>query len=269
MKSIRIYKDDIRVHILRSLFFTDAVLGVLGALIVAGLTYVFFQYGLHFFNWNVYLAATAVCEIAFLAVMTQKIDNQSVSSIVPRGIRFKLSRKKLRHKQLDQYFLDFSIQDNVILRKNSIIKICEITPFDIALLNDQDREHFFVKVKQLIHVLPFQVQLIVKKEKVKPADLSKHFFTLYDQANRKREPLIEKYVSDMSELVTAHEFLSTHHYAILSVSCNTRKPQEKINRLKKLNDMYLHMASGLSACQIDIRLLQNDELTTIARSTLR
>ena len=33
------------------------------------------------------------------------------------------------------------------------MKLYEVEPFDIALLNDQDREHFFVKLKQMIHVL--------------------------------------------------------------------------------------------------------------------
>ncbi len=50
MKSVRIYKDDIRVHILRSLFFTDSVLVVSGTVFMALILYLVFHYILHIFQ---------------------------------------------------------------------------------------------------------------------------------------------------------------------------------------------------------------------------
>ena len=97
------------------------------------------------------------------------------------------------------------------MRKNAIVKLYEVEPFDIALLNDQDREHFFVKLKQMIHVLPSQVQFIVKKEKATVDDYSKHFFSLYDSANTKRERLINNYIDDLSELVSSHTFMAVSY----------------------------------------------------------
>lgn len=269
MRTVRIYKDDIRVHILRSLFFTDTVLALSGALIIAGLLFAILQYGFHYFNWNIYLASVIVGEITFLAAVTHKVDNQPVYKIAPRGITFKTGKKQLRQKDLEPYFVDFSVQDNLIVRNNALVRIYEVEPFDIALLNEQDREHFFIKLKQMIHILPSQVEFIVRKEQAKNEDYSQHFFSLYDQSNTQRESLIERYIQDLSNLVTKHSFMSTHHYAVFSVPCETKKPYEKVKAVKKLNDMGTRFASALFACNIGIRPLPTDELISFAQTTLR
>jgi len=155
------------------------------------------------------------------------------------------------------------------MRKDSIIQMLEVEPFDISLLNDQDREHFFLKLKQVIHILPSQVQLIVKKEKAKTEDYSKHMFSLYANSNQKREPLITEYIQNLSILIQESNFMSTHHYAVFSVSCNPHKQQEKIQAIKKLQDMSMRFASALSSCNINVRPLQNDELINFAKNTLR
>ena len=207
MKSVRIYKDDIRTHILRSLFFTDTVLVVVGSLLIAAIIYIVFVYGFHFFNWAYYISALFVGIVFFIAFITQKIDNQPIYKIVPRAFVFKRSKKERRFKNLDPYFVDFSIQDNHIIRKQSIIRIYQIEPHDIALLNDQDREHFFTKLKQAIHVLPSQVQLIVKKDRAKSSDYSNHTFSLYNSSSTKREPLIRQYVSELTDLIDSNNFM--------------------------------------------------------------
>jgi len=258
MKNVRIYKDDIRQHILRSMFFTDNTLFIVGGLCLAGLLYLLLTYVIHAFNWNIYVASLIVLEIAFIGFITQKIDNQPIYKVVPRGILFKRSKKQHRQKELESFFVDFAIQDNVIIRNNSITQLLEIEPFDISLLNDQDREHFFLKLKQVIHVLPSQVQIIVKKEKAKIADYSKHFFSLYAHSNEKRESLIAEYTNNLSTLVSESNFTATRHYAIFSVSCNPAKQSEKVQAIKKLNDMSMRFASALASCDISVRLLENE-----------
>ena len=269
MRTVRIYKDDIRIHILRSLFFTDSVIAVSGAVVIAGLLFIVFHNIFHFFEWSYYLSALILTEIFFIGLITQKIDNQPIYKIVPRGITFKSTKKEYRQKELDPYFVDFSLQDNLIIKKSAIIKMHEIDPFDIALLNDQDREHFFIKLKHMIHMLPSQLQLIVRKEKATIEDYSKHFFTLYDQSNAKRESLIDRYISDMTKLIQQNSFTTTHHYAVFSVSCDTSNPYEKIKSIKKINDITARFSSSLVACNIAVRPLKTDELITFANNTLR
>lgn len=269
MRSVRIYKDDIRVNVLRSLFFTDTVIAVSGGTVIGVVLFLFFHNVLHFFNWPYFISSLILAEIVFVGFITQKVDNQPIYRIVPRGITFKASKKKYRQKELEPYFVDFVVQDNLIVRSNSLIKMYEVEPFDIALLNEQDREHFFVKLKQMTHVLPSQVQFIVRKVRSQPDDYSKHFFSLYDQSNTKREPLIDQYIHDLKNLVTTDTFMTTHQYAVFSASCDSSKPHEKVKAIKKLNDMGARFASSLFTCNISVRPLESDELIQFAKDTLR
>jgi hypothetical protein len=269
MKSVRIYKDDIREHVLRSLFFTDTVLALGGAGVIAGIVFLIFHFVLHFFSWGSFGTVVLVSEIFFIGFITQKIDNQAIYKILPRGLKFKSGKKEHRHTDLEPYFVDFDIQDNLIIRKGSIVKLYAVEPFDIALLNDQDREHFFVKLKQMIHVLPSQVQFIVRKEEANVEDYSKHFFSLYNSSNTKRETLINHYVNDLSSLVKNHSFMTMHHYAVFSVSCDTKKAHEKVKAIKKLSDLGIRFASSLSACNISVQPLVDDQLLHVAQTTLR
>lgn len=269
MKSVRIYKDDIRQHILRSLFFTDNTLFVSGGIIIAVALYISLNYIAHFFSWNIYIALLIVLEIAFIGFITQKVDNQPIYKVIPRGLMFKKSKKKYRQKELESYFIDFTIQDNLIIRKDRLVKILEVEPFDISLLNEQDREHFFMKMKQVIHILPAQIQLIVRKDTAKSADYSKHLFSLYDTSNTKRESLIADYAKDLSTLISDGNFSITRHYAVFSVPCNPMKQHEKIQAIRKLNDMAMRFASALSSCNISVRPLVNEELISFTKETLR
>lgn len=269
MKNVRIYKDDIRVNVLRSLFFTDTILALTGALVIGGVWYLLFRNFFHFLPLEYFVALLIVLEIFFLGFITQKVDNQAIYKIIPRCLIFKSGKQEFRQKDLEPYFVDFHIQDNLIIRKNGIIRIYEVEPFDIALLNDQDRENFFVKLKQMIHVLPSQVQFIVRKGKTTTKDYSKHFFSLYSQSDRKREPVINQYIKDLSSLISAREFMTTRHFAVFSVSGNTVKTNDRVKAIRKLNDMGMSFAAALSACAINIRPLVNDELIKFCEETLR
>lgn len=269
MKNIRIYKDDIRVNVLRSLFFTDTILAVSGAMVIGGIWYLVFRNFLHSIPTEYFISVLIILEIFFLGFITQKVDDQPIYKVIPRGLLFKSNKQEFRQKDLESYFIDFSVQDNLILRKNSLIRIYEVESFDIALLNDQDRENFFIKLKQMIHVLPSQVQFIVRKEKTTTKDYSQHFFSLYDQSNGKREALVNRYINDLSDLINSHEFMTTRHYAVFSVSGNTSKVNERVKAIKKLNDMGISFAAALSACNITVRPLPNDELINFCEITLR
>lgn len=269
MKSVRIYKDDIRVHILRSLFFTDSVLVVSGTIAIALILYLVFHYILHIFQWSYFISSLIVTTIFFIAFITSKVDNQPIYKVVPRLLAFKTSKKEKRYKELEPYFTDFTIQDNLILRTNSITKMFEIEPFDVALLNEQDRENFFIKLKQAIHTLPAQVQFIVRKERAETKDYSQHFFSLYGGATLNREALISQYIKDLSHLLDSETLFITRHYAVFSGACNTNKITDLIAGIKKVNDMGISFASALSACNISVKPLANEELVSFMSSNLR
>jgi hypothetical protein len=269
MKNVRIYKDDIRVHILRSLFFTDSVLVIAGTIIIALSLYLVFYHVLHLFKWSYYLSSVIVTTIFFIAFITQNIDNQPIYKVVPRLLTFKSRKREKRYKDIEPYFTDFIIQDNLIVRNGSIVKMLAIEPFDVALLNEQDRENFFIRLKQAINILPTPVQLIVRKEKAEIKDYSKHFFSLYGGAKLNREALITHYINDLSKFISTDALFITRHYAVLSMSCNVSKISEFTVAIKKLNDLSLSFAGALSACNITVKPLANQELIRVMISTLR
>lgn len=269
MKNVRIYKDDIRVHILRSLFFTDSVVVLSGMAASALGLYMVFHYLIHQFSWSYYISSLIVTTIFFIAFVSQKVDNQAIYKVVPRLITFKAGKKEKRYKDLEPYFTDFTIQDNLIVRSGSLTKLLEVEPFDVALLNEQDRENFFLKLKQAIHTLPAQVQIMVRKERATTKDYSKHFFSLYDGAARNREHLINSYVTDLSKLLETETLFVTRHYAVFTVPCNTGKVSDMTEGVKKINDLALSFAGALSACNIAVTSLQNEELVHFMTKTLR
>ncbi len=269
MRTARIYKDNIREHVLRSLLFTDNVIFIAFGACIAGILYVILQFGLHMFQWGLYISSVIVAEILFVGVATQRIDNQPIYQLIPRLFTFGTSKKKYRQKQITSYLTDFSISENFIIRQNNLIAVYNIEPFDIALLNDQDREVFFQHLKLALHVLPGRVQLIVRKETAKVSDYSKHFFSIYDQSDKKREPLINTYIEDLSSLVQTKKFLIVKYYAVFSVAFNPTKPQERVESTQKLHDMGVRFAGALHNCNVTTRQLTKEELVEFCRSQLR
>ena len=269
MRNIRIYKDDIRTHILRSLFFTDTAIVSGGIIFISVGIYLIFVYGFHFFDWGYYLSTLFVAIIFFIAFVSQKIDNQRIFKIVPRATAFTTAQKEVRVTGLDPYFTDFHIQDDLIIRKDKLIRIYEVEPFDIALLNEQDREHFFIKLKQAIHVLPAQTQFIVRKVPAKSSDYSKHFFSLYDDSAPDRESLVHEYIENLKDLIDSNTFFVTKHFAVISTSCATHKPQAVVEGVKKLNDIGSRLTASLSVCNISTKPVIREELKQFVRSILR
>ena len=269
MKNVRIYKDDIRTHILRSLFFTDTAIMLIGTIVLGVVLYLIFVYGFHYFSWSYYLSALFVSVILFVTLITQKIDNQPIYKIVPRLLRLLTKSKKQRAPKIDSYFTDFSIQDDLLIRKDHLIKIYEVEPFDIALLNEQDRAHFFAKLKQAMHTLPSQIQIIVKKNQATTKDYSRHIFSLYETATEEKEPLIKRYVDELVSLVEHNRFTITRCYAVLSVPCQPKNIKSKESAIKKLDDIGNSFSSHLVQCNIQISPLSKDQITDLTKELLR
>src|SRR5664279_4398844 len=121
--SVRIYKDNLRQPLFRTLLFTDLVIFILIGAGIAGLTFLLFKSIFHPFNWLSYLFMLGILEPTFILIATLPIDNQHIYKILSRGLLFILSRKQLRGRQLGSYYNDFKIQDGLIIRKKSISKV--------------------------------------------------------------------------------------------------------------------------------------------------
>src|SRR5260221_231267 len=104
--NVRVYKDNLRENIFRSLLFTDIIIFVLAGVAVAIIIYFMFSLVPHHFNWAYYLGTTGFLEIVFYSLAIYKTDNQPIYKIVSRAIPFYLNKKKFRANQVDPYFRD-------------------------------------------------------------------------------------------------------------------------------------------------------------------
>ncbi len=269
MRAVQIYKDNLREHILRSLFFGDKVLFIGGGIILAGFVFIVFQLVFHSFQTGPFLMVVFVVELCFLIAATLQIDHQPVYKLIPRAVTFSTGKKHYSETQLQPTTSDFRIVDNYIERKKNLIAVYEVEPFDIALLNDDDRELFYQRIKLLLHTLPGKVQIIVRKETALSGDYQKHFFSLYNNALENREGLIGNYITDLTSLLATERFLVMKYYAVFSTSLASTKEHALVQASKRLFDMGTRLSSSLAPSQISTRQLEKEELVAFCKAQLR
>ncbi|MGH7202965.1 MAG: hypothetical protein ACREHC_00805 [Candidatus Levyibacteriota bacterium] len=269
MRTVRVYKDNVREHIFRSLFFTDTVIFLGIGLFLAVIIFVLYKFVFHFFQYGVYVSTIFIVELLYALVATLRIDNQPIYKIIPRAIIHSFTKKHFAMKELDSTISDFKIIDNYILRKKRLITVYEIRPYDIALLNEEDREQFYLKIKTTLHTLPGKVQLIVRKEVAKTSDYQDHFFSLYKDAQPKREQLIENYINDITKLLDLEKFQMVKYYAVFSTPLSSIKETDFVAACERLYDMGIRFSSGLEIAQITIRQLKKESLVTYFQSQFR
>lgn len=269
MRTIRVYKDNVREHIFRSLFFTNSVIFFGIGIILAVLIFVLYKFVLQNFEYGFYISTIFIVELLYALIATIRIDNQPIHKIIPRAISHSTGKKHYAMKELDSSTSDFKIIDNYILRKKRLIVVYEIRPFDIALLNEEDRVQFYNKIKTMLHTLPSKVQLIVRKEIAKPSDYQEHFFSLYKDAEPEREQLIENYVNDITHLLDLEKFQMVKYYAVFSTQLTSTKDEAFVHACNRLYDMGTRFSGSLELAHIGIRQLRKDELVTFFQSQFR
>jgi len=269
MRTVRVYKDNMREHIFRSLFFTDTVIFLgIGLFLAIGI-FILYKFVLNEFYYGLYFSTVFVAELFYAILATVKIENQSIYKVIPRAISHHASKKQYAQKELDKTTSDFAITDNYIKRKKRLIAVYEIRPFEIALLNEEDREQFYNKIKTTLHTLPGKVQLIVRKEIAKPSDYQEHFFSIYKDSLPNREHLIDNYVNDITNLLSIGKFQMVKYYAIFSTPLLSTKEEEFVKAAKRLYDMGIRFSGGLELAQITAKQLTKEELISYFQSQFR
>src|SRR5258708_3214491 len=239
---------------------------------IAGLTFVLFKIFFGNFNSLSYLFTLGVLEPAFVVIATLKIDNQQIYKILSRSLLFVLYPKKYRGNQLGEYYNDFSIQDELIVRKNSISKVFQINPHDISALNTTDRQSFFANLKQTLHVLPSQLQILVKKEVTTKEDFTDHFLHLYQslpKRNLKKEKMVASYQNELEQFIASENLLTIKQYGVFAIPVDTNNVTEKVKAIGTLDDMYIRVTSSLESCHVTTRQLTNIELEKYMKGLLR
>lgn len=269
MKTVRIYKNNLRENILRSLFFSNNVIFFGVGLAVAILIFLVFKFVFHSFQLGPFIMSVFVTEVCLALITIIQVDNQPIVSMIPRALLFMVSRKQYGMKDLDKTTSDFAVVGSYIKHKKQLIAVYEIQPYDIALLNEEDREQFYHQIKMMLHTLPRKLQLVVRKEIAKIKDYQKHFFSIYKQAHKKREQLIFNYIEDISHLVETERFQIMKYYAVFSSPLHPSSKDAFEKAAKDLHDQGMRFSVALNATNIHVQQLQNDELVAYCKSQLQ
>lgn len=269
MRNIRIYKDNLREHILRSLFFSNTVIFIGVGILIAVIIFLFFQFILHHFELGLFAMTVFTAEVCLALIVTIPIENQTIVSLLPRIYTFITSKRNYDMKDLDTTTSNFSIVSNYLKHKQELLAVFEIQPYDIALLNEEDREHFYHQVKMMLHTLPKQVQLVVRKETAKISDYQSHFFSIYKNAEEKQEKLITDYIEDISHIVATGKFQIMKYYAIFSAPLSSNKELDFAEAVKNLHDQSIRFITSLNTINITVSQLQKDDLIVYCKSQLQ
>jgi len=273
MKPARIFKDNIRENVLRSLLFTNQVIIGIMIVVIAGVNFVIFQTtplkNLPPSFWGNYITSVIFVGLFIITPLLFKTDGQPVYMLIPRGIKHLLSNKKQTAKNIHPYFSNFHIQDNTIFRQSSLTRIFQIEPKDIALLSDQDKLNFYEGLRTMLHMLPIKTQFIVRREIATSKDFTQHFYSMYKESNNEREDLIQGYIHGLKQFIDDHTFLISKHYAVFSIECNTKSSPDIVKGMQKLVDVGARFMRGLGENQITARALNNNEIINFMQKYYR
>lgn len=269
MRAVRVYKDNLREHIFRTLFFTDTVLFIGTGIILAVVVVIIYRFLFQITQTGLILSTIFLIELFFALIATLKIEKQPLFKIIPRVVLFQTSQKQLTKKQSAKTTGDFKIFGNHIIRRKKLIAVFEIHPFDIALLNDEERERYYHHIKTMLHTLPGKVQLIVRKEKAKVDDYHKHFYSLFETANPKLDWLINIYVKELSTLININEFQIIKYYAVFSTPLISENERHISLAAQQLTDMGNRFSGSLALEKIYLTQLSQTELIEYFKKQFR
>lgn len=164
---------------------------------------------------------------------------------------------------------DFKIANNLIIEDKRIHTICEIKPFDVALLSKEDRDMFYTKIRQAYDILPSRVQVIVVKEEAKVRDYTKHFESITSETNKDKDNLVLKYINELSALIEAGEVLIIKYYFIFSVDADTKNSKKFLDKYNQLADKVSRFTGVLAQAGIESRQMKDKELINFIKSQVR
>lgn len=269
MRAVQVYKDNLREHMFRTMFFTDTVLFAGIGIILAVVIGLIYQLVLHITDFGLIVATIFLVELFYAVVATLKIDKQPLYKIIPRGITYTVSKKQFTQNEVKKTTGDFKIIGNYIIRRKKLVAIFEIKPFDIALLNDEERERYYAHIKTMLHTLPGRIQLISRKERATVEDYHNHFFSLYETANTKLNTLIEQYVKDMSTVIDINEFQIMKYYAVFSTPLSSEADSTFAQAAQRLTDMGIRFSSALASEKIHTVQLTHTQLVAYFKDQFR
>lgn len=165
--------------------------------------------------------------------------------------------KKIKKEKSTQEWLPFDkiLENGIIIREKTYIKIIKIIPINYDLKSNLEKEAILNSYKLFLKTCDFNIQILIQSKK---ENLSKHFSNLKEiskkENNKKIKDISEKYINFIKKKNEENKSSSKNFYIIIKFKPeNQNKEYEDTNFTitmanNYLNECYFKIKDSLSRC---------------------
>lgn len=166
-------------------------------------------------------------------------------------------RIKIKKEKTTQEWLPFDIilENGIIVRKNSYVKIVKVIPINYDLKSNLEKNAILNSYKLFLKTCDFNIQILIQSKK---ENLSKHFSNLKEisqkEENKKIKEIIEKYTNFIKNKNEENKSSSKNFYIVASFNLENQAKEQESDKLSEniainyLNECYFKIKDSLSRC---------------------
>lgn len=166
-------------------------------------------------------------------------------------------RSNIKKEKTTQEWLPFDriLENGIIIREKTYIKIIKIIPINYDLKSNLEKEAILNSYKLFLKTCDFNIQILIQSKK---ENLSKHFSNLKEisqkEENKKVKEITEKYITFIKNKNEENKSSSKNFYIVVSYNSeNHAKEQEDTSFVENiainyLNECYFKIKDSLSRC---------------------
>jgi hypothetical protein len=262
---VKIYKTKAGQNRFVQIFFSELNVSVAVGILLAIPLY-FIDLG-----WEIKLGLLLVLMILAWSILFHKINKKPLYTLILPAFKFIFSQKRYTSKHLatmSQFY--YCIKDNFVFTNDQILKVFQIHPVDISLLNEQEKQTFKNQLGVFLHSIgdDNSIQLKVVNRLAVVKDYEDHFENLRSQARSTNASgqvikLQNEYIKNLSNKIT-NEAVPFKDYYIIIPQKTTKNPKPELlesykkDLVRKVNNLCnLLTHSGIEVVELTEKTLEN------------
>ena len=161
---------------------------------------------------------------------------------------------RIKKENSTQSWLPFDkiLENGIIVRKNSYIKILKVIPINYDLKSNLEKEAILNSYKLFLKTCDFNIQILIQSKK---EDLSKHFYNLkqisQQEENKNIREISEKYIEFIRKKSEENKSSSKNFFIIIKHDIEQNSKEENnVSQISInfLNECFFKVKESLSRC---------------------
>jgi hypothetical protein len=260
---VKIYKTKAGQNRFIQIFFSEINVSV-GLGLILGSPLYFLD-----FDWITKITILGLIMVTTGAVLFHKVDKKPLYSFLIPFFQYLFSPKKYTSKSIStmsQFY--YKIHDNLVYTNDQILKVFQIFPIDISILNEQDKQTFKNQLGVFLHAIGDNnsIQLKVVNRHATTSDYQGHFDELLTGArNSNASPRVielqTEYIQNLKDKIN-YEAVPFKDYFLIIPQKMTKKPTSSLLETyhKELVRKANNLKEILSDSGVELIQLTGDEL---------